>query len=100
MRSAMFRDTKKLKYHCVEVIAGDGACDAARSLKDVRVLSEQAPLLPLRTCDQPATCKCVYRHFDDRRHGPRREYEHATKDLPHMGAERRTGRGRRATDHD
>ena len=94
----MFRDRPRLKYHCVEVIAGQDACDAARSLQHLRVLSAGAPLLPLKTCDHPATCKCVYRHFDDRRHGPRREYEHATKVLPHKGAERRMGHGRRETD--
>jgi hypothetical protein len=96
----MFRDRPKLKYHCVEVNAGDGACEAARALKNLRVLSADAPQLPLTTCDRPETCTCVYLHFDDRRRGPRREYEHATKVLPHMGAERRMGRGRRETDTD
>ena len=67
----------RLKYRGAEVIAAEGACDAARSLANLRLLSVDVPLLPLKTCDRPATCKCVYRHFDDRRRKfPRRE-EHA-----------------------
>jgi len=96
----MFRDRPRLKYHCVEVIAGENACDAARSLQNLRVLSGGAPLLPVQTCDHPATCKCVYRHFDDRRHGPRREDEYGMKVFPHIAVERRERPGRRETDYD
>ena len=42
------------KYRDVEVIAGDGACDAARSLANLRLLSVDVALLPLTTCDRPA----------------------------------------------
>src|SRR5688572_23326061 len=70
-----------LKYRAAEVIAAASACDAARSLVNVRLLSAEVPLLPLKTCDRPATCKCIYRHFDDRRRKlPRRE-EHALNAL-------------------
>lgn len=89
----------RLKYHCVEVIAPSGGCEAARALKSVRLLSSEAPRLPLATCDHPATCKCVYRHFDDRRQGPRREAEHATLPPAHKGPERRKRLGRRDTDY-
>lgn len=89
----------RLKYHCVEVIASSSGCAAARSLKHVRLLSSEAPRLPLASCDQPATCKCVYRHFDDRRQGPRRESEHATRPLGHKGPERRKRLGRRESDY-
>ena len=58
---------RKRKYRGAEVIAGDGACDAARSLANLRLLAADVPPLPLKTCDRPATCKCKYRHFDDRR---------------------------------
>jgi hypothetical protein len=90
----------RLKYHCVEVIAPVSACEAALSLKSVRLLSAEAPLLPLKTCDRAADCNCIYRHFDDRRQGPRRENEYARLAVAHKGMERRKRRGRRETDHD
>ena len=79
-----------LKYRGAEVIAAADACDAARSLMNVRLLAADVPLLPLKTCDRPATCKCIYRHFDDRRRGPRR-IQHALMAV--QGAERRTRPG-------
>ena len=63
----MFDWKRSLKYRGAEVIAGDGACDAARSLANLRLLAADVPTLPLKACDRPATCKCKYRHFDDRR---------------------------------
>ena len=89
----------KLPYRGAEVIAAAAACDAARSLRNVRLLSAEVPLLPLKTCDRPTTCKCVYKHFDDRRHGARRENDGAPVPLPHQGIERRKGRGRRDSDY-
>ena len=89
------------KYRAAEVIAAASACDAAQSLMNVRLLSAEVPLLPLKTCDRPATCKCIYRHFDDRRRKfPRRE-EHALNALMACtpGVERRTRRGRRESDY-
>jgi hypothetical protein len=90
----------RLRYQCVEVIAPGGACDAARTLKNLRLLSVDAPRLPLDACDRPADCRCVYKHFDDRRQGPRRENEHAKVPLKHLGPERRRWRGRRDSDYD
>ena len=84
-----------LKYRGAEVIAAEGACDAARSLTNVRLLASEIPLLPLKTCDRPATCKCTYRHFDDRRRKFPRRVHHA---IAHRGVERRVRRGRRDND--
>ena len=95
----MISESSKLKYHCVEVFAGARACPAARLLKNIRVLSTEAPRLPLAACDRPANCDCTYRHFDDRRQGPRRDNEHATVPRPHTGLERRKWRGRRDSDY-
>ena len=92
--------TPKLKYHCVEVVAGAGACEAARLLSGLRLLSADAPKLPLGTCDRPKDCDCAYRHFDDRRQGPRRKREHTWQSLVHNRTDRRIGRGRRETDDD
>jgi hypothetical protein len=97
----MTRGQSKLKYHCIEVIAGSRACEATRLLQDVRVLSAEAPRLPLATCDRPANCVCTYRHFDDRRQGPRRDNEHATVPRQYTGGpERRRWRGRRDSDYE
>jgi predicted metal-binding protein len=90
----------RLKYHCVEVIAPAGGCEAARSLKNTRLLSAEAPRLPLATCDRAADCKCRYRHFNDRRQGPRRDDEHEKLPAEHKGTDRRTWRGRRDSDYE
>jgi len=89
-----------VKYQCVEIIAGINACAEARALNNVRLLSAEAPVLPLRTCDTPADCQCVYAHFSDRRHRPRREDEHVTRAIAYTNDEKRIGRGRRETDYD
>jgi hypothetical protein len=96
----MIRGKHGLKYHCVEVIAPAVACEAARSLKNVRLLSAEAPRLPLATCDRPTQCDCRFRHFNDRRQGPRRDDEHATVPRAHQGPEQRKWRGRRDSDYE
>jgi len=88
-----------LKYRCVEVVAPVSGCNAARSLQSQRLLSADAPRLPLATCDQPSDCKCIYRHFNDRRQGPRRDKVHATLPRAHAGTERRRRLGRRDADY-
>ena len=98
----MVEYTPVTKYRGAEIIAAEDACDAARSLTSLRLLSLDVPLLPLETCDRAATCKCVYRHFDDRRRKfPRRE-EHALNALMACtpGVERRVRRGRRESDYE
>jgi hypothetical protein len=91
----------KLRFRGVEVVAAGDACPAARALQGLRLLTADAPgRLPLGDCDRPGACRCVYRHFDDRRAGPRRENEHAKIPLAHMGPERRKWRGRRDSDYD
>ena len=86
----------RLKYRGAEVIAADGACDAAGSLTNVRLLAAEVPLLPLKSCDDPAACKCKYRHFDDRRRVFPRRVQHATS---YRGVEHRVWRGRRESDY-
>lgn len=87
-----------MKFHCVEVIAGAHACAAAKALKHAKLLSADAPKLPLATCDKPVDCDCTYEHFDDRRQGSRRSDEHVVNAIAYTVAERRIGRGRRLTD--
>jgi hypothetical protein len=90
----------RLRYHCVEVIAGSHGCKAAVELKKQRLLSADAPKLPLANCDQPAQCDCRYRHHDDRRAAPRRAEETGGLARPWAYTNRRKARGRRQADYD
>jgi len=91
----------RLKYRGVEIVTTGDACAAARALQGLRLLTANAPQrLPLQDCDRPAACRCIYRHFDDRRQGPRRENDHAQIPLSHLGPERRRWRGRRDSDYE
>jgi hypothetical protein len=90
--------TPRLSYHAVSVVGGSSACDAAKLLKSVRVLSADAPRLPLADCGHPETCKCTYRHYDDRRAGPRRADESGRLGGTWAMTNRRRSMGRRATD--
>ena len=90
--------TPRLRYHCVTVNAGTAACPVALDLKDVRILSADAPRLPMAECTMPADCRCTYRHHDDRRSGPRRALDRNERSEPWRGGERRRSVGRRATD--
>jgi hypothetical protein len=80
------------------------SCDAAYEASYKIFLVREAPILPLRDCNQPGQCRCSYVHYDDRRHGSRRSDNIKTHDLHIEGyptdRERRQGKrgGRRKTD--
>lgn len=86
------------RYHCVAVVGGSNACPAAKEIAEVRILSAEAPRLPLANCDRPGACPCKYRHFDDRRRGPRRAAEEGQLLKPWESKERRRSLGRRESD--
>lgn len=66
------QESKKHSYRGVRVIAkGDKCCQAAKSIANERFLLEDAPKLPLTTCDAEE-CHCTYQRFDDRRADIRR----------------------------
>ncbi len=88
----------RLRFHAVTVVAGPNACAQAHALKDVRLLSVEAPRLPMANCDHPDQCDCRFKHHDDRRAGPRRSLERSGSRQDWLEAERRIGRGRRSTD--
>ena len=108
----MFRLTKKPRrspskprisslmhlFHGVEIVPGSRACDAVSGLSKQRLLSEDAPRLPLNTCTNPRDCACKYKHFVDRRTTARRESDEGLppRTLP---TDKRAGTGRRITDH-
>ena len=93
-------------WHAVGISTGVSCCKASVFLRETRFLSSQAPPLPLQGCTLPRSCVCKYKHFSDRRSGPRRatESELFQNALSrHTAAawtsqERRGRGGRRATD--
>jgi hypothetical protein len=62
----------RLRFHAVTIVAGQSACAQALAVKDVRLLSLQAPRLPLVGCTKVEACQCRFQHHADRRAGPRR----------------------------
>ena len=58
----------KTSYHAVSIRIDGSACEAAKALSGTRLLSNQAPMLPLPECDA-AECNCRFAHHDDRRSG-------------------------------
>jgi hypothetical protein len=84
-------------YHAVSIVPGATCCGAARELRLQRFLSKEAPQLPLATCTV-STCRCSYKHFDDRRMKARRAADRIGQPPPFSGTERRAPTGRRQTD--
>jgi hypothetical protein len=94
---APIRTARKL-FHGVSIQSDElSACEAARDLENVRFLAEDAPMMPLNDCSNPAGCRCKYQHYDDRRTEARRESDVGLpmKDHPN---DARDGVGRRVTD--
>jgi len=89
---------RKEPWHAVSVVPRGEVCDHVLALKDTRFLSAEAPPLPLPDCPYASTCRCVYKHFADRRAGPRRNEELTGNRSGRPNVERRIGRGRRKTD--
>jgi hypothetical protein len=88
----------KLRYHCVSIVGGPGACAVVKALASQRLLSAEAPRLPLVGCDHPADCACIFEHHDDRRAGPRRAKEGGRLASLWLDTERRRIGGRRDSD--
>jgi len=74
-------------------------CHAIRKYEGKRLLSNEAPTLPLPDCDQ-SNCSCRFEHFDDRRDaGNRRDRVVAIGRMASSDSsrERRTWKDRRAS---
>lgn len=67
----------RLRYHAVTIVSGPNACALSKAVKDVRLLSLEAPRLPLIGCTSPDSCQCRFEHHSDRRAGPRRDGQRA-----------------------
>jgi hypothetical protein len=93
-------------WHAVVVTTGKSCCQASIGARHTRFLSKEAPPLPLAGCTQPKHCLCKYKHFTDRRAGPRRftDSERFKNALSQPSSvrltidDRRGTAGRRATD--
>jgi hypothetical protein len=91
----------RLRFHAVSVVAGANACAQAKALKGIRLLSPEAPRLPIVGCTNPAGCTCKYQHHDDRRAGPRRSgLRNVRRDVGGADANRRRLLGRRDSDYE
>lgn len=87
------------RWHAVTVVLHDTSCAAATLCRNVRFLAHEAPHLPLPDCPNGGKCRCVYRHFEDRRTNPRRTADMSgalPSETPKTN--RRQTRGRRAED--
>lgn len=85
-------------FHGIAVRPGSQyECESVQQIGDHRFLSDEAPRLPLAGCAHPERCRCVYRHFFDRRTATRRESDVGLPTRTYM-AEKRDGPGRRITD--
>jgi hypothetical protein len=62
-------------WHAVGIVFTGPTCPACAAYKNVRFLAKEAPLLPLRGCVAAKGCQGVYKHYPDRRNGPRRAIE-------------------------
>jgi hypothetical protein len=92
------RRRPKEPWHAVSIVPRGKACEQAIGLREKRFLSKEAPTLPLGDCPHKETCSCVYKHYADRREGPRRMEEREGVRMGRPETERRGGRGRRRED--
>jgi hypothetical protein len=84
------------KYHCVTIeFETERACGLVRSYADHRILSKDAPRLPIAGCSNIDGCRCTYKHWSDRRQEPRRTVDYGLAGIPYYGPERRGRRERR-----
>ena len=92
---------KSTAFHCVETHHHGKCCEAVKALHGKRFLSAEAPILPIKGCDQ-AHCECDYVHHNDRRADNRRTDVGLQHDMYGQTGEvehrSKTGHGRRETD--
>jgi hypothetical protein len=96
-------DEGSRQYHSVSIKAGLHQCAAVRKLDGIRIISTEAPSLPLPDCDS-VECSCRYEHHDDRRvAGDRRSPftgGGAWQLIGDPDKDQRSGHDRREDDHD
>jgi len=86
-------------WHAVSVVTNGECCEAARGLNRMRFLSVEAPVIPLTGCSRPDSCRCFYKHHEDRRVQLRRREEiTGLRAKVRVHEERRQGSDRRQSD--
>ena len=87
------------RFHAISIVAGPNPCAQVKALVDTRLLSLEAPRLPLVGCTNPGGCRCKFQHHEDRRSGPRRSGSRVQmRDDWSMDGNRRRSPGRRNVD--
>ncbi len=88
------------RFHAVSIVAGPSPCAQVKALTGVRLLSLEAPRLPVAGCTNPDGCSCRFQHHEDRRAGPRRSGQPAsTRGTWSADDNRRRTPGRRDSDY-
>jgi hypothetical protein len=85
-------------WSAVQIVTHGDSCPKAMALRSRRFLARDAPVLPLQGCKLSAACNCIYRHYTDRRAGPRRDAAAAERRPISSPPERRGPRDRRGSD--
>jgi hypothetical protein len=85
------------QYRCVAITPGHEACQSAKQLKSTLILMDEAPSLPLKTCDV-SKCHCRYLRYDDRRMETRRNDLYKAELYMNNQKSRRKKQGRRKND--
>ena len=85
-------------YQAISIHHGVTCCTVAKKASGIRVLSRNAPPLPLAECTMRDTCKCQYIKHQDRRGESRRMMDYGFKPQLFAAKENRVRRGRRAKD--
>jgi hypothetical protein len=91
-------------WHAVSIVSAQPKCPICGRHKGIRYLASEAPVLPLRECPTPKLCNTVYKHYEDRRAGPRRSEERRAFQPMNIAVsrsvrdDRRRSQGRRRTD--
>ena len=85
-------------WSAVRIAPDNEACPKVMALRDKRFLARDAPALPLKGCTRSGACNCSYRHYADRRAGPRRDDAPSAGRTVRAPLERRAARGRRGSD--
>jgi len=88
------------RWHAVSIECSGESCQAARGLQNSRFLSAEAPTLPLPQCPHKQRCRCLYKHYEDRRAQLRRREEiTGLRSNVRVIEERRVERDRRRIDN-
>jgi hypothetical protein len=88
------------RFHAISIVAGPNPCAQVKALEGTRLLSLEAPRLPIVGCTNPGGCRCKFQHHEDRRAGPRRSgLRSSTQAVWSTGDNRRRSNGRRDSDY-